>query len=417
MSLFQPQIISATSRTALIFAVTILLFPPIVVFIPKATVLLLVLPALLLLLFEANRTAVFSALPPMVSALLAALAAWSLVSIWWSPRPLGGLELWARVVGIGLCGMVMFAAAARTTIAERRFLGAAFVVSGWGFVVLFGVEIFTGGILSGLGVSLWNLLTPWDTGPPRPSLLLLEASAGLAVFAWPCMLAIRVRHSTRGAALFGCAVAVTLLFQNMQASLVAFSGGIVVFALVYKFRRRGFVAFLAGLALINLVLVLTAFETAPMGKQEGINAALSGGTKERLHIIDFVYKKIPQRPVAGWGFDASRDIGQDTLGGFGGTNKLIPLHPHNLWAQTWLELGFIGLVLVISLVAASALGINASGRGRTAIAAATAGMASYLLIGNISYGMWQNWWLAIAWLSVGFLAMTAAAEGGGATVK
>ena len=173
------------------------------------------------------------------------------------------------------------------------------------------------------------------------------------------------------------------------------------------------VAFLVGLALINLVLVMTAFETASMGKQEGINATLSGGTKERLHIIDYVYGKIPQHPVRGWGFDASRAIGQDTLGGFVKSNKPIPLHPHNLWAQTWLELGFIGLVLVISLVAAAVLGINAGGGGRATIAAAAAGMAAYLLIGNISYGMWQNWWLAIAWLCLGFLAVTAAEEGGG----
>ena len=37
-------------------------------------------------------------------------------------------------------------------------------------------------------------------------------------------------------------------------------------------------------------------------------------------------------------------------------------------------------------------------------------MAGYLLIGNISYGMWQNWWLAMAWLSAGFLAVMMTSE-------
>lgn len=404
--LFKNEITSATSREALIFAVVILLFPLIVIFIPKATVALLVLPVLPLLFSMPNRGAVFGALPRMVLVIMAVLAAWSLITIWWSPRPFGGLELWARVVGIGLCGTVMFATAARMTAADRQFLRPAFALSGWSFVALFALEILTDGFLSGLGVSLWNLLTPWDTDPSRPSMLLLEASAGLAVFAWPCMLAIRARNSTAIAVLFAIAVAAMLLVQNMQASLVAFASGVVAYAAVYIFRRWGAVVFLVGLALVNLALVLIAFETASMDQREGINAALSGGARERLHIIDFVYGKIFQHPVTGWGFDASRAIGQDTLGGFG-DNKSIPLHPHNLWAQTWLELGAIGLVMVISLVAAVSLRINARGRGRQAAAAAMAGVAAYLLIGNISYGMWQNWWLAIAWLNVGFFAVTA----------
>ncbi len=268
MVLFKNEITSATSRTALIFAAVILLFPLIVMFIPKATVALLVLPAPLFLLFEHNRGAVFGALPRLVLVIMAVLAVWSLITIWWSPRPLGSLELWARVVGIGLCGAVMFATAARLTMAERQFLGAAFVLSGWSFVALFALEIFTDGILSGLGVSLWNLLTPWDTDPPRVSLLLLEASAGLAVFAWPCMLAIRARTSMAIAVLFAIAVAAMLLSQNMQASLVAFVSGVVAYAAVYIFRRWGAVAVLVGLALVNLSLVLTAFETASMDQHE-----------------------------------------------------------------------------------------------------------------------------------------------------
>lgn len=55
------------------------------------------------------------------------------------------------------------------------------------------------------------------------------------------------------------------------------------------------------------------------------------------------------------------------------------------------------------------MAIAASGRGRAAAAAAA--VATYLLIGNISYGMWQNWWLALAWLNAGFLALTAVRDG------
>ena len=115
--------------------------------------------------------------------------------------------------------------------------------------------------------------------------------------------------------------------------------------------------------------------------------------------------------MIGWGFDGSRAIGQDTQG-LSSSNPSIPLHPHNLWAQTWLELGLVGLVLMISLVVSISMRLSAGGRGRAAVAAAAATVATYLLIGNISYGMWQNWWLVIAWLNAGFLAVMAVADGG-----
>ena len=407
---------TAGAPTTLILAVTIMFYPLVAVFSPKAMVALLVLTALVCLFIERNRQAVFSALPRVILSLLVVLAAWSLVTIWWSPRPLGGLTLWLRVVGIGLCGVAMFAAAAKAaalnaTAADRRLLLTALAASGWIFVALFGVELFTGGILSRLVISLWNLLTPWDTVPPSAPLLLLQSSAALAVFAWPCMLAIRRRHSTRIAVLFGTAVGALLLIQNMQASLVAFAGGMVVYAMVYKFRRRGIAAFLVGLAVVNLALALIAFEFVSVDQGEGVSIVMSRSTKERLYILDYAYERIAQNPLTGWGFDGSRAIGQDTRGPFY-SNPSIPLHPHNLWAQTWLELGLIGVVLVISLVVSIFMRLAAGGRGRAVVAVAAATMASYLLIGNISYGMWQNWWLAIAWLNAGFLAVMAAADGG-----
>ena len=202
-----------------------------------------------------------------------------------------------------------------------------------------------------------------------------------------------------------------LLKQNMEASLVAFASALVIYLAVFKFPRWGSVAFLAGLALVNLALVLAAIEIVSMEQRDDIILNMSGGTKERLYILDYVYERIIQHPLIGWGFDSSRAIGQETISGVG--NESIPLHPHNLWAQTWLELGLVGLALVVSLAVAVTMTIAASGRGRTAAAAAAAAVATYLLIGNISYGMWQNWWLALAWLNAGFLALTAVRDGAG----
>ena len=114
--------------------------------------------------------------------------------------------------------------------------------------------------------------------------------------------------------------------------------------------------------MVNLALVLAAFEFVSADQGEGVAIVMSGSTKERLYIIDYVYERIAQNPLVGWGFDGSRAIGQATRSLFS-ANPSIPLHPHNLWAQTWLELGLIGVVLVISLGVSIFMPLAAGGRG------------------------------------------------------
>lgn len=407
MVFLKDMITPAATVTARIIAAAILLYPVIAVFAPKGMTVLLVFPALLSLMLRQNRIAVFKGMPRVALVILAALAMWSVVTVWWAPRPLDALELWFRVVAIGLCGILLIAAATKTTAlsasdTDRRLLVTSLVVSGWMFVALFGFELVTDGFISGLVRSLWTRLTPWTVGPPRADLFLLQASAALVMFAWPCIAALARRHSTSIAVLYAAVVGVLLSIQNMEAALLAFASGVVVFAVVCRFKRKGVAVVLIGLALVNVALVLAALEIISSDQQDGFIATLSGGVRERLHIIDYVYARISENPLIGWGFDGSRAIGQGLLGGFG-SNKAIPLHPHNIWAQTWLELGFIGLFLVVSLVVSVALHVFADGKARGSIAVAA--MISYLLIGNISYGMWQNWWLAIAWLNIAFFTV------------
>ena len=303
--------------------------------------------------------------------------------------------------------MIFFATAGKATEAERRLLDSAFIASGWIFVALFAFEILAGGIFSRLAIAFWDLVTSRDSGPPRPTLWLLEASAALAVFAWPCLLAIHRRHGAKVAIPFAVAVGAVLLFQNMQASLVAYGLGIMAFGAVFWRRPFGIAAVLGGLAVINIVVLFAALELWSSETPKEIFTYLTGGARERLHIIDFIYEKVIENPLIGWGFDSSRAVGQDLI--YGQNNTFIPLHPHNIWAQTWLELGLVGMIAVIALVAAVLIRIAAAGQGRVVIAVSIAAVTTYLLIGNISYGMWQNWWLGVAWLNAGFLAVAAAA--------
>jgi O-antigen ligase len=129
----------------------------------------------------------------------------------------------------------------------------------------------------------------------------------------------------------------------------------------------------------------------------------------RLVIWDFAAARIAEKPLAGWGLEASRAMpggrAQPDAATLDRLNinapaqreflvlphvELMPLHPHNGALQLWLELGGIGALIGAALMLA--LGVAAS---RSAAPAVGAGMlASAAVTGMLSFGLWQAWWVA-----------------------
>lgn len=379
------------------------LYPVVAVFAPKAMTVLLVASALLLALDARNRQDLAAALRRPVPVLLAALAAWSLVTAAWAPAPATSVTLWVRVVALTLCGLFALESARKLDAGARRAVTGALAVGGVLFVALFYVEILSGNRIARAVVDWWNWLTPWQSTPLPDAKSLLQPSATLAVFAWPCALAIRARYSMIWAVVFMAAVIFALSGQDMLASQVAFLCALAVFAGACAAPRPAAAAIVAAIALVNAVMFTAAPDIVEALRGGTARIAIAESWQERLYILDFVTGKIAGQPVLGWGFDASRALGQDAPGPFL-NNVALPLHPHNLWAQGWLELGLVGLVPLAGLVVVTLTRVAALDAGRVAIAAALGCALAYLVIGNISYGMWQNWWLGVAWLNAGFLA-------------
>ena len=123
----------------------------------------------------------------------------------------------------------------------------------------------------------------------------------------------------------------------------------------------------------------------------------------RLLIWDFTLDRIAERPLFGWGLDTSRAIP-------GGTERRpvrfivpwsdrpithsdqnLPLHPHNAALQVWLELGLMGVLVVMFAVwkfLRTQLVLPGSGP-----------MAGYIIcamaIYSVAFGLMQSWWLAL----------------------
>jgi O-antigen ligase len=110
----------------------------------------------------------------------------------------------------------------------------------------------------------------------------------------------------------------------------------------------------------------------------------------RLNIWAFAANQIVAHPLRGWGIDASRIFGE-----------AIPLHTHDAALQLWLELGALGAALAAAFLAWVLYGIVAwTGANRRDGAMAAASLTAYVMIGGLSFGVWQEWWLALGVITV-----------------
>jgi O-antigen ligase len=141
----------------------------------------------------------------------------------------------------------------------------------------------------------------------------------------------------------------------------------------------------------------------------------------RVLTWDFVVARIAEKPLLGWGAEASRVMpgGRDvfdaeTLTRFGLTSEAsrawfarpeaqrLPLHPHNIPLHLWLDLGALGAAAGALL--AWLMGAAVS-RARP-LPGATGAFGAAIIVGLLSYGAWQEWWIGLLLL----LAATIAAR-------
>jgi O-antigen ligase len=131
----------------------------------------------------------------------------------------------------------------------------------------------------------------------------------------------------------------------------------------------------------------------------------------RLVIWRFVAERIGDRPVLGWGMDASRAV----PGGKSLVNDLypqvtindraeaLPLHPHDAALQWRLELGLPGTLLALAALARLLWPLaRITDTWQRALVFGYA--ASALTVALLSFGAWQAWWLSTLWLGAALLA-------------
>jgi O-antigen ligase len=184
---------------------------------------------------------------------------------------------------------------------------------------------------------------------------------------------------------------ITFIFRRRAAIVVAFFTALVAFSLPF-----GFYVFQSPISQINSLLDIPA------------------SAEHRIGIWKFTSDKIIEHPLIGWGMNASKNIpgGKAFLFSEDGNQmgRALPLHPHNVILQIWLELGLPGILLFVGLcIFIIMTSVNRS-RMRFESAMILGLFITILGISNVSFGMWQAWWIATIWLSVSFMLLVISSD-------
>ena len=326
------------------------------------------------------------------------LAGWAGITALWAPEP-------------GRAALLALTLAAMMLLAH----GAAGAAQGARLMPWIGF-----GLVLGLAAAFFD----WQSGHalraavrglkevPATLMFGLKPAASLMALLLPMAFALPWPWIARAALLaLGAGVLITLPGETARLATIA---GLGAAAISLAAPRLGPRLVGAGAALVILLMPLLVAFVPKIP-----SASLPPSAVHRLVIWDFAAARIAEKPITGWGLEASRAMpggrAQPDAATLDRLNinapaqreflvlphvEVMPLHPHNGALQLWLELGGIGALIGAALMLA--LGVAAS---RSAAPAAGAGMlASAAVTGMLSFGLWQAWWVASLLLAMVALA-------------
>ncbi|HEX4505806.1 MAG TPA: O-antigen ligase family protein [Alphaproteobacteria bacterium] len=367
-----------------VLTVAFALAPPLLSVAPLGMAPLMIAAGVLAYAAERVQSGTWPGVPASAAAFFIAFIVWCALSLIWDINPGSGARKLIDIVLETAALLALLALAGRLGAEQSRRLSWALV----------------GGMLAGLVLLAIEALFDFPLyravmGNNAKLTDLVEAKRStdaLPLLVWPACLALaRLGRPWLGAVL-AVVFAVASVKLTASSATLGMALSLVVFAACFAstvwVRRFLTMATMLAFAVI-LPLSIFAYShggtTAPWIKHSG---------QHRVEIWHFAAERTLERPLFGWGFNASRYVPNgDAVSQFLPPGQsLIPLHPHDAFLQVWLEIGAVGAIIVAGILL---LGLKAIGQWPAAVARfALPGYAAGLVIAGLAFGIWQSWWMA-----------------------
>ncbi|MBM3504351.1 MAG: O-antigen ligase family protein [Alphaproteobacteria bacterium] len=365
--------------------------PPVALFAPRGTVVIGALAAIAALRDRETRVHARDLLISPFGIVLAIALVWPLATTFWSPDTDRALGVWGSLAAITVAGTILLAAGRTAANNAPGRVAQGLLVAGVLFGVLATIELASG---------------RWLTGLVRGSTLVEVMSRGsaiLAIMVFPIAVAAWRRGGVPAAGAFLFALIGIVVALPMMAAVVAVMAAVLVGAALWGWPRVGWGALHLG--------ILAAVLLVPPGllliDTSGLSYAATGIPENwlhRVHMWRFAMERFAEAPIFGWGLDGARALpgGTAQIPQLNGHAPYLPLHPHNAAIQLWVELGVVGAVLAGTIVSFFLTRIRLLHTERQARAAMAASVTAWFVIAELSFGFWQNWWLAVPWIAAAF---------------
>lgn len=263
------------------------------------------------------------------------------------------------------------------------------------FVFGFAASIAFLGLETLLGFPVFGTVLGWDedkiVGDVGASMAPFAILAPIFLLALYRMFANVLLCLTAYAVLFGL-----LLVSPMSAAFLALVVATLGFGLVWLFGPRLIVPLqiLGAAYILFSPLAVAELPTTKQLRASDIQLPESWG--HRLNIWHFAAGESLDSPVFGQGFRASRGY-SDVRNVQGDNRQLMPLHPHNFALQIWLELGVLGILILLWIwwAVTRVLLVLFQRAPPDVSAAIVATFLALIVVSSLSFGFWQTWWQSV----------------------
>jgi O-Antigen ligase len=352
---------------------------------------------------------------------LLAVSAYAGVSAIWAADPEAALSKCGLLLATTL--VVFAASAAIPTLdagqvrrASQAFVAGAFCAAG--FVA---IELLSDGAITRAAMNTFPAFRPERAKHVTihhnkvTKINLSEFNQDIAILAlllWPGLLALKALDGPRRrllTVLFFLALAVPIAISEHDSSQVGLVASLLILALAWVNSR----AVLRGLAIAWCLGFVLVIPLDFLAFKADLHQAkwLPMSARARIIIWEYTAERVLEKPFLGIGADSTPAMMEKPKNpserpkGFV-IRRTTGQHAHNLFLQSWYELGVFGVMLAAIAGAAVALRILLLPAAAQAYGAASFTMVA--VIAAFAWGMWQIWLICAVGLLPLYLLMPAA---------